>query len=138
METENVFRFVLLAGVAVLLPVAMYHRLRAHLSTREKLNRRAEGLFILFTLRPVALVSIAGLLRFLRSRRFAGPTLPEAFGHADAIFHGIAERAVETRRILVGHPDLQVELGTARGRKVVFNTFHEGPTDALPPMRPRR
>ena len=37
------FRFILILGFAVVLPVGLYHRLKAHLASREKLNRRQEG-----------------------------------------------------------------------------------------------
>ena len=65
METEIPFRSVLIVGFAILFPIALYHRLRAHLAAPEKLDRRAEGPFILFTLRPVAVVSIGSLFAYL-------------------------------------------------------------------------
>ena len=65
METEIPFRSVLIVGFAILFPIALYHRLRAQLASREKLDRRAEGYFILFTLRPVALLAIAGLWAYV-------------------------------------------------------------------------
>jgi len=48
MQDENVFRFALVFGCAVLIPIALHHRLKAA-ATGEKLDRRAEGLFILMT-----------------------------------------------------------------------------------------
>lgn len=65
MENDNIFRFILILGFAVVFPIGMYHRLKAHLASREKLNRRAEGLFILTTLRPVAILSMLGLLAYV-------------------------------------------------------------------------
>ncbi len=65
MEDENIFRIILILGFGVVFPIALYHRLAAHLASREKLNRRAEGLFILTTLRPIALVGIVGLLAYV-------------------------------------------------------------------------
>ena len=65
MENDNIFRFILVLGFAVVFPIALYHRLKAHLASREKLNRRAEGLFILSTLRPIAMLSMLGLLAYV-------------------------------------------------------------------------
>ena len=65
MEHDNIFRIILILGFAAVFPVGVYHRLKAHLVAKEKLNRRAEGLFILATLRPIALVGIAGLFAYM-------------------------------------------------------------------------
>ena len=65
MENDNIFRFILILGFSVVFPIGMYHRLKAHLASREKLNRRAEGLFILTTLRPIAILSMLGLLAYV-------------------------------------------------------------------------
>ena len=65
MENDNTFRFILILGFAVVFPIALYHRLKAHLASREKLNRRAEGLFILATLRPIALLGMLGLMAYV-------------------------------------------------------------------------
>ena len=65
MEYDNIFRVILILGFAAVFPVGVYHRLKAHLASREKLNRRAEGLFILATLRPIALVGMAALLAYM-------------------------------------------------------------------------
>ncbi len=65
MEDDNIFRLILILGFAVVFPIGMYHRLKAHLVSRERLSRRAEGVFILSTLRPVALVAFLGLLAYL-------------------------------------------------------------------------
>lgn len=51
-------------GFALILPIGAYHRIKAH-GTGEKLDRRQEGLFILFTLRPIAAASIIGLIAYL-------------------------------------------------------------------------
>ena len=63
MADDQVFRWVLLAGALLVLPVAAYHRVRAH--TGEKLDRRQEGLFILVTLRLLGLVGAVALVAFL-------------------------------------------------------------------------
>jgi hypothetical protein len=41
MTNENTFRWVLLAGLLLVLPIALYHRIRS--ITRERLNRMQEG-----------------------------------------------------------------------------------------------
>jgi len=64
MQNEDVFRLVLILGFAVVLPVALYYRLKSW-AAKDKLNRRAEGLFILLTLRPVAAVGMMGLAAYL-------------------------------------------------------------------------
>ena len=64
METEDLFRLVLILGFVCVLPVAMYHRMKARAS-RESLDRRQEGLFILLTLRPVGLLRMMGLVAWV-------------------------------------------------------------------------
>ena len=49
MQDEQIFRLILVLGFAGVFPVGIYHRLKAHAS-KEKLDRRQEGLFILLTL----------------------------------------------------------------------------------------
>ena len=51
-------------ALLVVMPIVVYHRLRAH-STREPLDRRQEGWFILVTLRPIGLAFLAGLILYL-------------------------------------------------------------------------
>ncbi len=63
MNGDPPFRLILLVGFAVLLPVGIYHRLKAR--TGEKLDRRQEGLFILVTLRLCGIVGMAGMLAYL-------------------------------------------------------------------------
>ena len=65
MQDEGIFRLILILGFAVVFPISLYHRLKAHLASKEKLNRREEGLFILTTLRPIALVGIIGLFVYM-------------------------------------------------------------------------
>jgi len=64
MGDEKIFRFVLIAGFSVVFPIAFYHRLKSQAS-KEKLNRREEGLFILLTLRPIAALGMAGMIAYL-------------------------------------------------------------------------
>lgn len=61
--SDNQARLILLIGLAALMPIGMYHRLRAR--TGERLDRRQEGWLILLTLRPMALAFMVGLIAFL-------------------------------------------------------------------------
>ena len=51
MDHDHTFRAVLIVVFLVILPIGVYRRLKSQ-STRERLDRRQEGLFILATLRP--------------------------------------------------------------------------------------
>ncbi len=64
MEHDNIFRYVLVFGFVVVFPFGLYHRLKAAAS-REKLNRREEGIFLLATLRPIALIRMAAVVAFV-------------------------------------------------------------------------
>lgn len=64
MDHDQPFRIAMIVGLALLLPVGVYHRVRS-LVTGEKLDRRQEGLFILLTLRPLGLLGMAGVVAFL-------------------------------------------------------------------------
>ena len=66
MQDDQLFRAILACGLAVVLPVGIYYRVRSQASG-EKLDRRREGLFILLTLRPLALAGMIGLLTFVAS-----------------------------------------------------------------------
>ena len=48
MEYEQTFRFILILGFSVIVPIAAYHRIKSQ-ATGEKLDRRQEGIFILIT-----------------------------------------------------------------------------------------
>ncbi len=61
MQDEQIFRLILVLGFVAVFPVGLYHRLKAQAS-KDKLDRRQEGLFILLTLRPIALVKMLGML----------------------------------------------------------------------------
>ena len=56
MSHDQTFRAVLVVVLLLILPIGIYHRLKSQ-ATREKLDRWPEGLFILATLRPEALLS---------------------------------------------------------------------------------
>ena len=64
MADDQTFRLILALGMAAFLPVAVYHRVRSQAS-RETLDRRQEGLFILLTLRPLGLATMGGLVAFV-------------------------------------------------------------------------
>ena len=64
MNDDHLFRVILIVGSSVLLPIAAYHRLKSQ-ATGEKLDRRQEGLFIFFTLRPVGIVGMLGLIAYM-------------------------------------------------------------------------
>jgi protein-S-isoprenylcysteine O-methyltransferase Ste14 len=64
-NTDDIFRWLLVAGATMLLPVMVYFRLKSR--TREPLDRRQEGLFILFTLRPIGLATMAAFFVYLAS-----------------------------------------------------------------------
>ena len=64
MHDDSIFRIILVAGFLILIPIGVYHRLKSQ-ATREKLDRRQEGLFILFTLRPLGLMTMAGLIAYM-------------------------------------------------------------------------
>jgi protein-S-isoprenylcysteine O-methyltransferase Ste14 len=64
MNHDQPFQIVLIVGALVLVPFALYHRLKSQ-STHEKLDRWQEGPFILFTLRPVGISGMLGLIAFM-------------------------------------------------------------------------
>jgi len=64
MNQEATFRAVLGVGFLAILLITLYHRLRSWAS-RENLDRRQEGLFILATLRPVGLLLWLGVIAYL-------------------------------------------------------------------------
>jgi protein-S-isoprenylcysteine O-methyltransferase Ste14 len=69
MSEDQTFRMVLIAGALMFFPVGLYHRLRSQ-ATGEKLDRWQEGKFILFTLRPIGLASMIGIVTFMIDPRW--------------------------------------------------------------------
>jgi protein-S-isoprenylcysteine O-methyltransferase Ste14 len=63
-ENDLVFRLIMIGGFACVFPIGMYHRLKAAKS-KEKLDRRQEGIWILATLRPLALLRMILVLAWL-------------------------------------------------------------------------
>ena len=55
MNQDDLFRWLMIAGLVVTLVIAVPYRVKSQ-STREPLDRRQEGLFILATLRPIGAV----------------------------------------------------------------------------------
>jgi protein-S-isoprenylcysteine O-methyltransferase Ste14 len=53
MNHDQTVRLVLILAFAIIIPIGIYHRVKSQ-STHEKLDRRQEGVFILATLRPIA------------------------------------------------------------------------------------
>ena len=64
MDHEQIFRIILMLGLALFVPIGAYHRIKSQ-ATCEKLDRRQEGLFMLVTLRPVAVASMFGLILYM-------------------------------------------------------------------------
>jgi len=64
MDREEPFRTLLIWALLVVMPIVVYHRLKAH-GSREPLDRSQEGWFILVTLRPIGLAFLAGLILYL-------------------------------------------------------------------------
>jgi len=78
MNHDQTFRAVLIAVFLVILPIGVYHRLKSQ-ATREKLDRRQEGLFILATLRPIAAAFWIGVIAWISdpgSMAWSGLSLP--------------------------------------------------------------
>ena len=71
MEYEQTFRFILILGFAVIGPIGVYHRVKSQ-ATGEKLDRCQEGIFILVTLRPIAIATIVGLMTYMIMRVNSG------------------------------------------------------------------
>jgi protein-S-isoprenylcysteine O-methyltransferase Ste14 len=64
MQSDQPFRLIALALLALLVPIGAWFRIRSQ-STGEKLDRRREGWFILLTLRPVGLLHAAGVIAYV-------------------------------------------------------------------------
>ena len=64
MDQEYTFRNALIVELLAVFPIMLYHRIKAHRS-REPLDRRQEGWFILLTLRPLGLAMWVGVIAFL-------------------------------------------------------------------------
>ncbi len=75
-EHDTTFRIVLAAGFLAMVVITGYHRVRAG-ATRESLDRRKEGFFILLTLRPIAFLLYGSVFAYLINPRWmAWSSLP--------------------------------------------------------------
>jgi protein-S-isoprenylcysteine O-methyltransferase Ste14 len=69
------FRWFLIAGLAAVAPIAVYHRIKAH--TPEPLDRRQEGCLVLTVLRPIGIAFMAGAIVYtVNPARMAWSSLP--------------------------------------------------------------
>src|SRR5262245_29732156 len=68
MSDDELFRWVLVAGLAMTLPIAAYHRHQSH--TGEPLDRWQEGWYILFPLRILGIVSMLGVVMYAINPRW--------------------------------------------------------------------
>jgi len=76
MLLDDTFQTILLISFVVVLPIALYYRIKSQ-ATREKLDRRQEGLFILATLRPVGLLLWVGIFAYtINPERMAWSAVP--------------------------------------------------------------
>jgi protein-S-isoprenylcysteine O-methyltransferase Ste14 len=76
MLLDDTFQRILLISFVVVLPIALYYRIKSQ-ATREKLDRRQEGLFILATLRPVGLLLWVGIFAYtINPERMAWSAVP--------------------------------------------------------------
>ena len=64
MNDDHSLRMAIVAIAAVVFPIGLYHRVQSQ-ATREPLDRRQEGWFILLTLRPVGLVLAISIFAYL-------------------------------------------------------------------------
>jgi protein-S-isoprenylcysteine O-methyltransferase Ste14 len=64
MNQDALFRPILVAGFLAVFLITLYHRIKAGAS-REKLDRRQEGVFILATLRPLGLMLWLGVIAYM-------------------------------------------------------------------------
>ena len=64
MNEEDALRWGLLAGLLAVFPIIAYHRIKAH-RAGDPLDRLQEGLFILATLRPAAIVFFVSVALYL-------------------------------------------------------------------------
>ena len=69
MAEEQTFREILIGASLLLFPVMAYHRVKSQ-ATGEPLDRWQEGRFILFTLRPIGIATMLGLLAYMINPRW--------------------------------------------------------------------
>jgi protein-S-isoprenylcysteine O-methyltransferase Ste14 len=64
MNADQFFRFILIAGFILFIPIGIYHRVKSQ-ATGERLDRRQEGIFILVSLRLLGLACWLSLLLYM-------------------------------------------------------------------------
>ena len=64
MTDEQTFRTILIIWSLLMFPVMLFHRIRSQ-ATGESLDRWQEGRLILFTLRPIGIATMLGLLTYM-------------------------------------------------------------------------
>ena len=64
MRDDQIFRIILIAAALILFPIGIFHRVRSQ-STGESLDRWQEGPLILFTLRPIGIATMLGLIAYM-------------------------------------------------------------------------
>lgn len=69
MPDEQLFRAILIAAALILFPISIFHRVRSQ-STGESLDRWQEGPLILFTLRPIGIATMLGLIAYMINPRW--------------------------------------------------------------------
>ena len=75
MADDQTFRMLLLIGIAGVLPIMAFHRMKAH--TSERLDRRQEGWFVLATVRPFGIAYMIAMITFAVSpARMAWSAVP--------------------------------------------------------------
>jgi protein-S-isoprenylcysteine O-methyltransferase Ste14 len=92
MSDDQIFRMVLVVGYLTIVPAGLYYRIRSQ-ATRERLDRWQEGPFILFTLRPVGLASMIGIIAFMIDplwMAWSSVPLPRSVRWAGAVSGGVA------------------------------------------------
>jgi len=60
---DQIFRLILIAGFAIIMPSVIYHQVKSQ-AGGESLDRRQEGLFVLATLRPLGFAFWLGLIAY--------------------------------------------------------------------------
>jgi protein-S-isoprenylcysteine O-methyltransferase Ste14 len=63
MSHDEPFRTIAAILALVIFPLMLYFRLKSR--TNERLDRRQEGMFVLFTLRPIGLITMAAVIAYL-------------------------------------------------------------------------
>ena len=64
MPDEQIFRIILISAALILFPISIFHRVRSQ-STGESLDRWQEGPLIFFTLRPIGIATMLGLIAYM-------------------------------------------------------------------------